>query len=493
MNGIPVSRRVAAIALVTGGALWGVPPVAAQSQSQNRAKVSQHGITWTFDRPAATGQFVTGDWWVAGPVVVVAVDPPPGMVPDGAAGVASKNRYGDAALRADDRMRNGSMVNPKGADAQGYDSRAINYQPPLSIKLPCPLVPGQSLVSTVSHTTGPNDNFMKGWGEKSNSALKTAAVLTCVTSAMPPDAFRPAFAGDAKTLARAKSLKRERLLALKPVRGTPPWDVFARYFERPWIDHVRGWVGIQAISPTENMPDYGREFARLTGMGSLMLNLEGSPAEKERLLIGMVQLGIDLYGIAQAGGSWNEGGGLTSGRKWPILFAGLLLDDKAMQAYVRTATFHEDAQTYYGKGWTGATALYQMVYHHGVRTPYEEKPPAQWDSWDKLSEDYRRSSTSVAWVGEALAARLMGAVKAWGHDAFFDYCDRWMSEDDAEFAKRIGGNTIRQGKTFDPFVDAMWAAYRKAAPAQEGAAQNLKFVVDPKSGRERWEANPKEK
>jgi len=212
MNGIPVSRRRVAIALAAWGALWGVPPVAAQSQSQNRAKVSQHGITWTFDRPAATGQFVTGDWWVAGPVVVVAVDPPPGMVPAGEAGGAPRNRYGDSALRADNRMRNGSMVNPKGADAQGYDSRAINYQPPLSVKFPCPLVPGQSLVSTVSQTTGPNDNFMKGWNEKSNSALKTAAVLTCVTSAMPPDAFRAAFAGDAKTVARAKSLKRERLM-----------------------------------------------------------------------------------------------------------------------------------------------------------------------------------------------------------------------------------------------------------------------------------------
>jgi hypothetical protein len=87
----------------------------------------------------------------------------------------------------------------------------------------------------------------------------------------------------------------------------------------------------------------------------------------------------------------------------------------------------------------------------------------------------------------------MGAVKAWGHDAFFDYCDRWMSEDDAEAVKKMGGDTIRQGKTFDPFVDAMWAAYRKAAPAQEGAAQNLKYVVDPKSGRWKWEPNPREK
>lgn len=29
--------------------------------------VSQSGITWVFDKPHETGQFVNGDWWVAGP------------------------------------------------------------------------------------------------------------------------------------------------------------------------------------------------------------------------------------------------------------------------------------------------------------------------------------------------------------------------------------------------------------------------------------------
>ena len=33
-------------------------------------QVTQYGITWTFDRPVQAGQFVTGDWWVVGPVTV---------------------------------------------------------------------------------------------------------------------------------------------------------------------------------------------------------------------------------------------------------------------------------------------------------------------------------------------------------------------------------------------------------------------------------------
>src|SRR5437763_284412 len=35
-----------------------------------KPSVSQYGITWTFDKPARVGQFVNGDWYVVGPVIV---------------------------------------------------------------------------------------------------------------------------------------------------------------------------------------------------------------------------------------------------------------------------------------------------------------------------------------------------------------------------------------------------------------------------------------
>ena len=64
----------------------------------------------------------------------------------------------------------------------------------------------------------------------------------------------------------------------------------------------------------------------------------------------------------------------------------------------------------------------------------------------------------------------MHAEKAWDHDAFFDYCDRWMYEDDTPFVKVIkaGANTDysndweRQGQSWDPIVNEMWAKYRTA-------------------------------
>jgi len=58
-------------------------------------------------------------------------------------------------------------------------------------------------------------------------------------------------------------------------------------------------------------------------------------------------------------------------------------------------------------------------------------------------EDYRRCCTSVAWVGQALAIRLLQAENYWNHDAFFDYVDRWMYEDDSKAVQTILDNGDR--------------------------------------------------
>jgi hypothetical protein len=124
-----------------------------------------------------------------------------------------------------------------------------------------------------------------------------------------------------------------------------------------------------------------------------------------------------------------------------------------------------------------------MIIHHGIRQPYEEKSPNQWEKWDKTSESYRVCCNAVAWTGTALAARYMKAIKLWGHDAHFDYVDRWMREDDPYKEargtyKRPGG----EGQTFDSFVTAMWKAHRKNAPEQEMSGHNLKWVWQGNNG-----------
>ena len=96
---------------------------------------------------------------------------------------------------------------------------------------------------------------------------------------------------------------------------------------------------------------------------------------------------------------------------------------------------------------------------------------------EQLGEAYRRCCTSVSWVGEALAARMLGAKDTWNHPAFFDYVDRWMTEDDTQAVADIktqsgfgySSSWERQGQTASwlqgefpqySFVDDMWKAYR---------------------------------
>jgi hypothetical protein len=315
-------------------------------------------------------------------------------------------------------------------------------------------------------------------------------VLTCLKEVPPADAFRPPYAGTQKPVFQAKDIKWNLLpkLAL-PAAEVPSWMEFERYFQRPWLDHLLSWEQ-QELVPNENGPNYGREHARLVSMASLMVMLDVPKAKKEKLTIELIQRGIDLYGIAMVGGSWNEGGGHSSGRKWPILFASIMLNNPKISGLPATAVFHEDTQTYYGKGWFGQEVLWQMITHHGKREPYEEKPPEQWQKWDSTSESYRLCCNATAWVGTALAARYMKAVKRWGHDAYFDYIERWMREDDPyRVARGTHPRPKAETKTSDPFVTDMWQAHRKKAPQQSMSNNNMKWVWEGNKGI--WVSNSK--
>jgi len=464
---------------------------AALAKAAYRQEISQYGITWTFDKPVQSGQFITGDWWVIGPVTVIKITPAPGPTRADATDIKI-NRWGDTSLKTDTSMRNGSMIVLKVGTTQGYDSRAGSFSPRDVIKLPLQLAPNRSLISSISNTTLPVDNFAKNimWDneKKSQVVMKTAAVLTCLETVPPRDAFRPPYAGTEKPVFQARQIKWERLPNLKPAGEVPSWDEFERYFQRPWLDHLMSWAQ-QELVPNENGPNYGREHARLVSMASLMVLLDVPRERKEKLAIELIQRGIDLYGLALAGGYWNEGGGHSSGRKWPILFASIMLDNPKLTHLPGTAVFQEDTQTYYGKGWFGQTALWWMVMHHGPRETYEEKPPEQWEKWDKTSESYRVCCNAVAWTGTALAARYMKAIKLWNHDAHFDYMDRWMRPDDP-YASARGAHPRPQAETTtsDPFVTAMWRAHRDNAPRQEMAGNPRKWVWQDKQGG--WVPNP---
>ncbi len=407
------------------------------------ATLSQFGITWDFDKAYEVGQFANGDWWVIGPVNIVKITPASLGLP---------------------RTMNGSMVNPSPQDVltQGYDSAMYgqyaspgDYDPALNVALgvsslsPLVLSPNNSLVSTISDPV-----------PGSRPQLDAAAVLTVLAAPPPAGSFRPPYCGSDKTILFNKSQLDWSLLAkLDPVSSTLEWAQVESWFERPWIDHVPLWAG-RYIHPAQNMPDYGREITDRVSVAALMLHLDVPDTEKETLLVRFVQLGIDLWGVLQDGGSWRPSAGHLNGRKWPILFAGLMLGDAGMSGLgFRPFEFSEDGQTFYVQETPPGSGIYNYGYG-GYGLQHLGMPEwGQEHSLDPSSDDvdwfapYRLCCTGNTWWGELLAAYIMGAKPLWSNDALFEYQDRFLQEN---LAHGVLGWQI----AWRDFYLDMWNAYR---------------------------------
>jgi hypothetical protein len=475
------------------------PPTPKLEDLALKDSIEQYGITWTFEKPARVGQFITGDWYVVGEVKVIKISPEP--------------LFGDAVKKSPDWKiinkqavtedkfegkwaRNGSVLNQRvvGTSYSGFDSRLghRHYDPEQFAHLPIAMKPGDSLISSIS-ATDPLTAY-SGHGQP----LLTAAVLTCIATPQPADAFRPSYADRESKIYLARNLHRELLYNLpKPAAAPANLSEFARLFQRPWLDTV-SWG---YANPELNTPRYGQRMTESISMASLMLHTDYPAVEKEQLLVHYVQYGVDLWGIVRAGSKgWQGHGGFNGGRKWTLIFSGIMLGDEAMRspntAYPKVL-FGEDTQTAVGKSWTGHDVVFTS--HPAWTDPKtkspELEPPEKWAeirAKDKgrrgdQSEGYRRCCTSIVWPGQALAARLMRAEKYWNHDPFFAYMDRWMDTEDIHAtAKRVleaakaeaakadatdaskgyaeGSWTLKQPRT-NPFMLEMWTKHRKNLPA----------------------------
>ncbi len=434
------------------------PPVTVKKVTQ----LAQYGITWTFAKPVDSGQFVNGDYWVVGPVVIHAVTP-------GWNGTC-----------------HGSMVDPKPSSSQGYrkawGSPSPEYKEALRAIFPLRLEGVHSLVSTIGLEKPASGGASEG--------LETAAVLTVLERIPPADAFRPPYVAGDKPLRTLSQLHWERLPKLPKPRGVELPN-FRTTMKRVWLDHValKGNAN-STLHPRANMKPY--YFPRDASDIAVLVLLD--LPERQELVVRLVQLGIDLYSVSLGNGAaWRAYGGFGNGRRWPILFAGLMLGDDAMQVppamvpsnNTRTGTvdkFGEDGHTWYGKPtpeypqgkplWGQDAANQETVFKklmtQGVHAG-GDKDIRDPDGRRDGPEGGYQQICSVAWVGPALAARLMGAQAAWNHPAFFDYVDRWIRE---ESAKKMGPDFIEHCWG-NAFLKVMWETYRPKADefAQERAKQ----------------------
>ena len=428
-------------------------------------QINKDGITWTFDEAVPVGQFINGDFYVVGPVTIIDIHPLP----------TAENGLHGSVLNL---PGNNSSISPF-----DYRVAANRYSPEYRIYPPFDMAPGDTLMSSISiDNRGDFEPWLREGNETPQSFVKSVSILTCLAEQVPADAFRPAYVDRTQRIYRSEGMRRERLPNLPMVPNTPDIDLFAEHFRKPWLEVC--YFGFDAAVAYQAV--YGREVGRAVGMATLLLMLDFASEKKEPLLIHFVQYAIDLWGLARAGyPGWPAHGGHGSGRKWPIIFGGIMLGDDEMQNPSLTfpdLRFGEDMHTAYDVCWTGANVVYTG--HQGLWNgspvsstpswgPYEHLHPGRWaaelgGSNPFIGEGYRRCCTSVAWVGQALAARLMGAEVLWNHDPFFEYVDRWMTEDDSEHVNIIksetgqdySSNWARQGQAWDRFVNEMWATYR---------------------------------
>ncbi len=486
------------------------------SEFENNFKITQYEITWVFDKQYDSGQFANGDYWVAGPVKIIFIAP--------ACEVNGKN------------VINGAMKDPDPADFPGdvnqhqgygtivpcYDAKLNAAMPggsPVSRQNPLIINAGSSLVSTISAPGA-------GYGERPNESisydysLKTAAILTVLEKAPPAGSFRPPYCGKfkrvkyfksqvnynlLKKLPITKKISKQMLLddniksKRKPKNARDALENISAFFERPWLDHLPLSYA-SPHHPIDNMPVYGRNMSTFIGIASIMLNMDFPDEQKTELLIRFIQLGIDLYGITEMKGGndrWMANGGHGSGRKWPILFAGIMLNDEnGMKAIGRRKMddpfFGEDCQTFYvsrqdidshapyshapedytppDKGNASDSKYNPPPYYRDNQGPQRFYPYRKSDlgmpeygvchwPYGERSKQYDskhwycmyRHVNSPAWTGFVLTAHIMGAKKLWNHDALFDYIDRFTEIEPVE-------------KHSSYFVQAVWDTYRKDFP-----------------------------
>lgn len=414
--------------------------ITAASAGTMVTQLSQFGITWYFDRAHQAGQFANGDYWVVGPVTIIDIDP------------SSENVFG--------RIANGSMINPSPRDGtrQGYDnSMYAQYKQPgdfdnsmnvayeVSPAKPLNVTPHSSLVSTISEVEA-----------NLRPQIRTCAILTVLPKAALPGDFRPAYCGKNKSIQFNEGQLDYSLLERLPIpasasaitRKSVSLEATERMFERAWLDHVPLWIG-RYTHPSQNMPDYGREIVDHVSVAAMMLHLDLDPslstadlnAMKRDLLVRFVQLGIDFYGIAMDGGTgnWRAAAGHMSGRKWPILFAGLMLSDPDMSeiGLTKQIQFGEDEQTFVvsedaegviNQGYGNYTTQDLGKPEWGTNHPMQP----WFDDSDWFGDPYRLCCTANAWWGQLLAAHIMGATDDWNHDVLFDYQDRFLDENELQ-------------------------------------------------------------
>lgn len=447
-------------------------------------------IVFTFDAAYECGEFANGDPWVVAPtggVTITSITPARGAGHDG------------------------WNVNPADFNKQPYDQRIDSYDAGQQPALPYTAKAGESIVKTVSLTPLTDTSC--------RPCLKFAGVLTVLAAAPAVPAFRPPYCGGGAKVPRPTSeLQASRRPALDATcaagSGPTSFAGLAARFRPVQLDHKTNWVG-RDMHPVDNLPDYGSDIATENATAALRLMLDDykdSDPVHRQALVNYVQAGLDWARMAELGMTWPANGGHCNGRKLPVLFAAVLLDDAGLKATAGLAVYSENQQLVFspkadgGKGLAlygqdcGDSGYWQHIrYGNGARDCRDPYGYIDGGS-DEIGGAYQHCCTAMPWKYTALAVRLLQAEAVFKYDPLLTYVDRWMSH--GVWAKPdpcapYDGNPANYGKSYGPdgkgdcikgggrypakhgtskadglygsgFGDQMWSCFRSCTPSCKG-------------------------
>jgi hypothetical protein len=271
--------------------------------------------------------------------------------------------------------------------------------------------------------------------------LDRAIAIHCVDEAPGASDFAPPYCGTKKirtwsaglldnlptALAGPSDMGSTVIAIPAETTGTPTPTNLAAKIAKLQLDHGIIWSQ-RPMHPYYNMRDYGRELARDWADAMLMACTD----DRDKALVQhVVQLGIDLYGVYEAGGFWPADGGHNIGRKAPIMYAGTVLDVAAMKNIGFTSNrFHEDGQFFYN---ASGDADWRV----------------QPGRTDGLNYEGQNRATAMA---HAMTVLHLAMTEEWGNDAYFEYLD------DARTAGYVGANTYQENVLADHWSTLYTAA-----------------------------------
>lgn len=437
--------------------------------------ITQYGITWTFSSPVTYGQFVNGDYYV--------VDSGGGVV---LSGVSNNFHVVDlTTVDYDGSQLNANWTATEIARGVGFDSKLTGYKESANINkhLPYTIHAGDSILTAISWLPGdvgiPLNVATGGVPQE-----KRIAILTCLDSDVGPTAFRPSYTSGAKTIYYSTSIDWSKLPSLATVSGASSASAYADVVQGPWTDLWAGYTS-QYARPTDNYVGgvgnagtYNRYVAAKYGDAVLASTLDAVDiGDKTRLVINLIQIGIDYYGTLQAGGKWSADGGHQHGYKLPILYAGLLLNNSGMLSigidYLpNTNTFQDDATMFtitadlmYPNrsvcGVNNGVLPSCLIWHDYQQYSADNGVSVGMPEWGAIhsvdvSKDDASSGAAYRTINagplsaHSLAALILGMKTQWNNSIFFDYHDRWV--------------TTMGGYLETTFSQNMWTTYRASYP-----------------------------